>query len=247
MKDQIEDPDGGPSAIYLSEYLLDMNKGSGFLTSLSENDRKTVRTYGSRSVVAKGQGIFFQGDPHTGVWVIEKGRVRTFYAGPSGREITLAYWSVGHFVGGPEVFGTGRHVWSADALEDCELLFLSGMSLQKLVRELPDVAIAVIQGLINKGKCYSALIQMLGTRTVSERLRQLLIILAETYGRHENGAVVIDRTITYDQIASIVGATRQWITQSLDRMQADQILQVSRKEITIKDMRLLQDEFASKM
>ena len=183
--------------------------------------------------------MFFQGDPHTGVWILESGRVRTFYAGPSGREITLAYWSVGHFVGGPEVFGTGRHVWSADVLEECELLFLSGANMMKLVRDIPDVAVAIINGLINKGKCYSALIQMLGTRSVSERLRQLLVILAETYGRREQGHTVIDRTITYDQIATIVGATRQWVTQSLDRLQVDGVLEISRREITIRDMKRL--------
>lgn len=130
----------------------------------------------------------------------------------------------------------GRHVWSADALEECELLFISGASLQRLVREIPDVAMAVITGLVNKGKCYSALIQMLGTRTVSERLRQLLVILAETYGRHEGGKIIVDRDITYDQIATIVGATRQWVTQSLDRLQNEGVLQVSRKEIAILEM-----------
>ena len=94
----------------------------------------------------------------------------------------------------------------------------------------------VINGLVNKGKCYSALIQMLGTRTVSERLRQLLVILAETYGRPEQGCTVIDRTITYDQIATIVGATRQWVTQSLDRLQSEGVLQISRKKISISDL-----------
>lgn len=226
-------PDTDPSAIFLSEYLLEINEGAGFLSSLSPDDQKQVRRHGTRCKVAKGEGVFFQGDPHTGVWVVEKGRIRTYYAGPSGREITLAYWSVGHFIGGPEVFGMGRHVWSADALEDCELLFVSGASLLRLVREIPDVAVAVINGLVNKGKCYSALIQMLGTRTVSERLQQLLVILAETYGRHEEGQIVVDRDITYDQIATIVGATRQWVTLSLDRLQNEGVLRVSRKEITI--------------
>ena len=229
------------SAIFLSEYLLELNEGAGFLNSLSLQDQKTVRKKGTRCTVAKGDGLFFQGDPHTGVWVIERGRVRTFYTGPSGREITLAYWSPGHFVGGPEVFGRGRHVWSADALEDCELLFLSGMSLQTLVREVPDVAVAVIQGLIAKGKCYSALIQMLGTRSVAERLRQFLVILADTNGRHEGEKIIVERTITYEQIASVVGATRQWVTQSLDKLKSEGILEITRSEIIVHDLDGLQD------
>lgn len=100
----------GPGAIYLSEYFLELNEGAGFLTALSSED-KTVRKLGTRCGFANGEGIFHQGAAHTGVWVIEDGRVRTFYTGPSGREITLAYWSPGQYVGGPEVFGRGRHVW----------------------------------------------------------------------------------------------------------------------------------------
>ena len=152
------------NAIFLSEYILDINESSGFLRALTPEDQKTVRRMGSRSTFSKGDRIFHQGDSHTGVWIIESGRARIYYTGPSGREIILAYWTPGHFIGGPEVFGRGRHVWSADALEKCEMLFLSGRSLERLVREIPDVAVAVIQGLVAKGTCYSALIQMLGTR-----------------------------------------------------------------------------------
>lgn len=228
------------SAIFLSEYILDINESSGFLNALTSEDQKTVRRMGSRSTFSKGDRIFHQGDSHTGVWIIESGRARTYYTGPSGREIILAYWTPGHFIGGPEVFGRGRHVWSADALEDCEMLFLSGRSLERLVREIPDVAVAVIQGLVAKGTCYSALIQMLGTRSVSERLRQFLLILADAQGRQQGGKVIIDRTITYEQIASIVGATRQWVTQTFEKLQAEGVMEISRSEITLVNVSALQ-------
>lgn len=227
------------SAIFLSEYILDINEGSGFLNALTPEDQKIVRRMGSRSTFSKGDRIFHQGDSHIGVWIIETGRARTYYTGPSGREITLAYWTSGHFIGGPEVFGRGRHVWSSDALEDCEMLFLSGRSLERLVREIPDVAVAVIQGLVAKGTCYSALIQMLGTRSVSERLRQFLLILADAQGRQQDGKIIIDRTITYEQIASIVGATRQWVTQTFEKLQAEGLMETSRAEITLYNISAL--------
>ncbi|MEM8581850.1 MAG: Crp/Fnr family transcriptional regulator [Pseudomonadota bacterium] len=224
------------AAIYLSEYILDINEGSDFLGSISKENREKLRHMGTRCTFEKGQSIFHQGDSHTGIWIIENGRARTYYVGPTGREITLAYWTPGHFIGGPEVFGRGRHVWSADAMEACELVFLSGTSMEKLVREVPDVAVAVIHGLIAKGKCYSALIQMLGTRSISERLRQFLFILADTQGRHEGTTVIVDRTITYEQIAFLVGATRQWVTQTLDKLRAEGVLEISRAELVIRDM-----------
>lgn len=224
------------AAIYLSEYILDINEGSGFLGSISKEDQKRLRHMGTRCTFDKGQSIFHQGDSHTGIWIIESGRARTYYVSPTGREITLAYWTPGHFIGGPEVFGRGRHVWSADAMEPCEMVFLSGTSVEKLVREVPDVAVAVIHGLIAKGKCYSALIQMLGTRSISERLRQFLFILADTQGRHEGTTIVVERTITYEQIAFLVGATRQWVTQTLDKLRAQGVLEISRTELVIRDI-----------
>lgn len=233
-----ENPQG---AIYLSEYLMGLNDGAGFLANLTREEQKIVRACGSKINVQKGQGLFFQGDLHKGVWVIEKGKVRSYYTGPSGREITLAYWTEGHFVGGPEIFGGGRHVWSGDALVDCELIFLSGKDMKKLVREIPNVALGVIDGLVAKGKCYSALIQMLGTRSISERLEQFLVILADTQGHGSGQRVSIDRTITYEQIASIVGATRQWVTQSFEKLQNRGVLKISRKEIIIHDIDKLSD------
>ena len=132
-------------------------------------------------------------------------------------------------------------MWSADALEPCELLFLSGTSLLKLVREVPDVAVGVIEGLIAKGKSYSALIQMLGTRSVSERLSQLLVILANTRGRPEGDTIVVERTVTYEQIAAIVGATRQWVTQSLDKLRTAGVVEITRTEIIIHDLEQLEE------
>lgn len=224
------------SAIFLSEYLLDLNEGAAFLSSLAEADRSQVRARGVAKRVTKGEALFHQGSAHTGVWIVESGRIRTFYTGPSGREITLAYWTEGHFVGGPEVFGRGRHIWSADAQEECALVFLSGPVLKSLVLEIPAVALAVIEGLVAKGKCYSALIQMLGTRSVAERLEQFLLILARARGRPDGDQIVIDREITYEQIATVVGATRQWVTQSLDRLQRENVVFISRREIRIADL-----------
>jgi CRP/FNR family cyclic AMP-dependent transcriptional regulator len=232
----LEEHNDNPSAIYLSEYLMGLNEGSTFLSNLTDDDLATVRKLGTKVTVQKGQNLFFQGDKHNGVWIVESGRMRSYYTGPSGREITLAYWTPGHFVGGPEVFGGGLHIWSGDAMEQTELLFLSGATMKRLVREIPDIAIAVIDGLVYKGKCYSALIQMLGTRSVSERLEQLLVILASSQGIHENEEIIIERTITFEQIATIVGATRQWVTQSFEKLQKRGIVTVTRKDIRIKNI-----------
>lgn len=233
------------SAVYLSEVLSDLDEGADFLSRLTADELATVRAAGSGCRFRKGEGVFFQGDRHSGIWLIERGSVRTFYAGPSGREITLALWTHGHFIGGPEIFGGGTHMWSADVQEDVELLYLTGARIRQLVDSMPSFAICLINGLVAKGKCYSALVQMLGTRSVTERLAQLLIILGDTHGRPEGNRLVIEKKITHEHLAAIVGSTRQWVTMTLDKFQKKGLITASRGKLTIENYDLLHAEIDS--
>ena len=233
-------PDEPLSALFLSESLTDLNEGATFLERLSMEEITFLRSRGTTLRVKKGDGIFFQGETHESIFLIENGRVRSYCTGPSGRELTLAYWTPGHFVGGPEVFG-GLHLWSGEAMEDCRLLALSGPVVRDLVERMPSFAVCLIDGLVAKGKCYSQLVQMLGTRSVSQRLAQLLTILGQVHGREEGLGLLIDRRVTHDQLADIVGSTRQWVTTTLDRWQKEGIIALDGRRIVI----LQQDRLAN--
>src|SRR5579862_1943479 len=226
-------------ALLLAETIEELNDGANFLSRLSRNEWEVVRRSGSRIAINAGGIVFLQGDQHKGIWLIEDGIVRTYYAAPSGRQITLAYWPAGHFVGGPDIFGGGEHVWSADVMQRCRSLYLPAPAIRRLAETQPSFALCLIEGLVAKGKCYSALVQMLGTRSVVERLTQLLVILAENHGRREGNRLVIERKLTHDQIATIVGSTRQWVTMTLDKFQKQGVISVARQSIVIDRYDLL--------
>jgi CRP/FNR family transcriptional regulator, cyclic AMP receptor protein len=231
----MSEPDSTGSAVFLSEALTQINEGARFLDRLGLDEVDRLRRISSRLTVDPGEPIFMQGDMHSGIFLIESGRVRTYYAGPSGKEITLAYWTPGHFVGGPDVFGGGVHIWSATAMETTRLSYLPGNKLRHLAETVPKVALALIDGVVAKGKCYSALVQMLGTRSVTERLAQLLLILASVDGPGDGSKMIVDRRITREQLAAIVGSTRQWVTSTLSRFQKAGIITIDRNTIIIND------------
>src|SRR5438128_2574930 len=203
---------------------------------LNEREQKEVLAQGIRRVIRRRQMLFAQGTPHDGIYLIQEGGMRVFYTAPSGREITLAYWHQGNFVGGPEVFGTGLHLWSGAAMTDCSLVHFPGKVLRRLVLQIPSLAIGVIEGLAFKGKCYSALAQMLGTRSITERLAHLLLHLADTYGVRERNDIVISAALTHADIAHMVGATRQWVTISLKRLEEEGILTSAKSKIVIHQL-----------
>jgi CRP-like cAMP-binding protein len=224
----------------LSETIEALNIGAHFLDRLSAAQRSEVHAAGRSIVVRQGNMVFSQGEPHDGIFIIERGQVRVYYTAPSGREVTLAYWTPGHFIGGPEIRGGGVHIWSGVAIEDCAITELPSAALQKLLAQMPDFALALIDGLIAKGKCYSSMAQMLGTRSVIERLAQYLLNLSELYGCTEGRAIIINRKVTHDQIAAMVGSTRQWVTMMLKRFQAKGILAIDGNVMRIKRVDLLE-------
>ena len=147
------------------------------LQGLSPRERELVLSHGRQRVINRGQTLFSQGTTPEGIYLVESGRIRVFYNAPSGRELTLAYWDPGNFVGGPDIFGSGVHLWSGVAEVNSSVVLLPGKALRSLVMQIPALGIGLIEGLAFKGKCYSALVQMLGTRSITERLAQLLLHL----------------------------------------------------------------------
>ena len=224
---------GGAEALLLTENQTGIGGLRPLLQQLTPRERELVLAQGRRRVVYRGQTLFSQGASHDGIFLIETGRIRVFYTAPSGREITLAYWHVGNFVGGPEVFGSGTHLWSGVAAANSSAMLLPGKALRSLASQIPALAIGLIEGLAHKGKCYSALAQMLGTRSITERLAQLLLHLVDIYGVEQNEGTAIGASFTHADLAHMVGATRQWVTISLRRLQEQGVLVSHRSQIVI--------------
>jgi CRP-like cAMP-binding protein len=204
------------------------------LAQLSAPERQRVRDAGTPLTHDHGAAIFHQGARHDGIFLIEAGRVRTYYTGPSGREITLAYWTPGHFVGGPEIFGGGTHVWSGVAVGPTRTRYLRGPALRKLMAEMPSLAVCLVEGLAHKGRCYSELLQVLATQSVEERLWQLLQNLAKLHGRVDGDQRIIERHLSHEELGAMVGASRQWVTMTLSRLQKKGVVAMVGRRIVVR-------------
>src|SRR5579862_306325 len=203
------------------------------LAGLSPSELSRVVQAGHKLAFAAGDVIFRQGDRHRGIFVLQAGAVRSFYVGPTGREITLANWGPGNFVGGPDIFVDGPHVWSGIATAAGAAIRVRGQAVRHLMREVPAFAVGLVEGLAFKGKCYSTLLQMLGTRSVTERLALVLVNLATSRGRSDGGRVVVAPAPTHEELAGTVGATRQWVSATLERFRAARLIEAGDRRVVI--------------
>lgn len=234
-----ENTDQTPAGILLAESDRFLQKTPSFFDSLEEIDRRSVLAIGHQVVFEADQVLWRQGDPHRGIYFIDEGRVRTFYLAPSGREVSLAYWFPGNFVGGPDMFGRDPHVWSSTAVQRTVATFLPGDALRELALDRAPIAVALLDALAFKARCYSAMAQMVGTRSSTERLERLIAFLATTYGMKDEDGIMIGVSLTHAELAGLIGSTRQWVTTQLARLQKKGVLRHNRGIMIVKDLALL--------
>jgi CRP-like cAMP-binding protein len=74
---------------------------------------------------------------------------------------------------------------------------------------------------------------MLGTRSVVERLALVLLNLADHRQFDLGDAVLVTRAVSHEELAALVGATRQWISMTLERFRKRGLLATRNRRIII--------------
>jgi CRP/FNR family cyclic AMP-dependent transcriptional regulator len=180
-----------------------------------------------------GELFFQQGDRQRRLYIIRAGTVRAFYTAPSGREITLAYWQAGDLLGADRLYSGGVFRWSCQAVSPTEAYSILDAELRTLIASVPELAVALVEALSFKVQWLSGLVQVLGTESVSTRLAHLLDTLCELYGVQSNQGIVIDAPFTHEDLAAMVGASRQWVTMALARFQERGVLKLGKRRIEV--------------
>lgn len=180
--------------------------------------------------------LFSQNEPYTASHVILRGIVRTYYVSPTGKEITIAYWSDGALVGGPNVFHENSiHIWSAQAATDVATLAIRGKDLEQLSLKIPALSHYLIETLTFKLHWVSVLLQTFGTESIRSRLAHLILHLGERYGIAHQDGQLITHHFSHDELARMVGATRPWVTIAIRNFKKEGLLTCSGRHLVISD------------
>jgi len=225
---------------FIGKTLLSKEAPPDIFFGLEPEVRDAITSGGLTMTFSEGDVVFEQGATHDGIKYIQSGEIRSFYTSPTGREITFAYWRSGHFVGGPEVFGEGSHTWTGVATEPCELLVFTGRRLRALALSHPAFAVNLIDAVSFKSKCFSAMLQLVGTVPATKLLAHLLIALSEPDGHTGGDSATLPRRYSQEELAKMVGATRQWVATSLKRLFERGLIKIESDIIGIPDLRRLE-------
>jgi CRP/FNR family transcriptional regulator, cyclic AMP receptor protein len=198
--------------------------------------RTVVRSY------SPGELLFSEGDPCAGLYLIASGRVRIYKASPSGREQVLAVEGPGASIAELPVFDGGNYPASATALERADLLFVSRKDFRNVCLEHPEVALKVLQVVGGRLRRLVGIIEELSFTTVRHRLISWLLRQAKTEG---NCGPVVLLSTSQQELASQIGTVRELVSRNLARLQAQGLIRITGREVTILDQAGLEADLSS--
>ena len=223
----------------------DVLKRTPLFAGLTEIELRALATRVTRKRFQRGELLFGEGDPCTGLFLVASGRIRIFKLSPAGREHVLAIEGPGGSFAELPVFDGGNYPASASALEDAEILFVSRRDFQNFCRERPDVALKVIAVVGSRLRRLVGIIEELSFTTVRQRLIAALVRLAEDTGVPSKEGLRIELARSHQDLAAELGTVRELVSRNLSRLQAEGLLEVDGRRITVKDLAGLKREQAS--
>lgn len=186
-----------------------------------------------RRTYHRGETIFHKGDPGNGLYIITSGQVKVVLPSESGEEAVLAVLETSEFFGELALFDGLPRSATVVAVTHTEVLVLHRDDFLGFVTRNPEVAIACFAALSRRLRATDELIEDAIFLDVPGRLAKRLLDLAERHGRRTERGLEIDLKLTQQDLAAMVGATRESVNKHLGWMRDHRLIQLDRQRIVL--------------
>jgi CRP/FNR family cyclic AMP-dependent transcriptional regulator len=187
----------------------------------------------------KGEILFTENDPCTGLFVVESGHVRIFKSSSNGREQILAVEGPGSSVAELPLFDGGTYPASTAAVDAARIYFISKQDFHSLCLVHPQVPLKVLKIVGGRLRKLVGIIEELSFTTVRSRLISVLLRRAKT-GKKTSAGIEIQLPPSNQELASEIGTVRELVSRNLSRLQAEELIRMEAKTVIIPDLQRLQ-------
>ena len=162
------------------------------------------------------------------LFLLKKGRVQLYRLSAEGKKLIVAEVKPGGVFGEMAVLGQTMGESFAEAAEDSLLCAMSRTDVQRLLHEHPDIALHVVEHLARRLRDAEAQLETLAYDRLEARLAAVL--LREVDSRDQ-----CVRGLSQQEIAEMIGSTRESVTRLLNQMARQGLITIQRREIRIVD------------
>ena len=179
------------------------------------------------------QTIFTAYDPSDRVYLLRRGRVKLYMLSEDGREVTLAILQEGDLFGETALVNPAARQVFAEALDDAVVATMTRHDFLELMHDHPDVALKVTQAMGERLLRTQQQVERLAFDDVSTRLARFLWDAVDRQGERRNGTIRLPLALTHQEMANILGTTRETLTSTLNRFVDDGVVSVESRGVLV--------------
>ena len=199
-------------------------------SSLESDELQRFAELTREKAFLKGTVILFENDPGDSLFILRSGRVKVVRVGEDGREVILGVLGPGEYFGELSLIDDMPRSAHVIAMEDSSLLILHRDDFRRRVEASPAVAWALLQELSRRLRRADDKIGGLVLLDVPGRIARLLLDAAD-----EGGTPTIQKALTHQTIAQMIGASRETVSRAMREFQDANWINVERRRISIAD------------
>lgn len=209
-------------------------KNVPLFSELTGRELDLLASSGSRRKFPAKNLVFQEGDPGEALLIILSGKVKVLLSGKDGQEFILAILGPGSFFGEMAILESAARSASVMTVEPCEFLFLRQKDLTDLLTQHPAMALKILKNLSQRLRKTNEHIRSLVMFDIYGRVARCLVNLAEAQGGRVNGQVVITNRPSFQELAKMIGCSRETLSRTVKILKEKGCLTVTRNAIYIK-------------
>ena len=217
-----------------------MVRRAALFAALDDSDVSALRSTMSTTRLQRGEVLFREGQRGDRLYVIVNGKIKLGRSSTDGRENLMAILGPGEMFGELSLFDPGPRTATATAVADTELIGMGNESLHEYLKDRPAVSLALLGALARRLRRTNDSVADLVFTDVPGRVAKALLDLAGRFGRPAEEGVLVAHDLTQEELAQLVGASRETVNKALADFASRGWLKLEARAVLLMDVERLQ-------
>lgn len=190
--------------------------------------------------------IFVEAQERTTIYFIQTGSIKITRVDNSGNEQVITLLQKGDMFPHVGFFDDSPYPGTAQTITDCKLLAISIKDFDRLLNSNPQIAKSVMKIMAKKILQLQSRLQVVISGDVHQKVVMSLLRLVQEYGIVKEDGILISIPLTHQDLANMLGMSRESVNRVLNQLKKEKILNINRKGILIYNLNSLENKLSFK-
>jgi CRP/FNR family transcriptional regulator len=215
-------------------------RGRGHFCQLATDDLRDLAAISYSTVYPENSVLFVEGQMPRGVYILCRGRAKLSMVSSEGKTLILHISDPGEILGLSSCLLAQPYQATVETLSPCQLNFIRREDFLNYVRNHPEAMFRVAEFLSREYRAACNEIGSLGlSHSAAEKMARLLLDWKDTHG-NGNGTTTLKLTLTHEEMAQMIGSSRETVTRMLARFRAKKYIEIRGSTLIIQNRAALQ-------